>query len=297
MNPSIFSTILAKLLVNFYVVWHGKLHLKGAGRLISRYAPRIDALQKYPLSLPNGNTVHIDLQELSGFGWLNTSLGEITQEEGLIRAIVRNLDKDSVFWDVGANAGIVSYLVAERIRARQHHYFEPNPVIFPWASAALEGESNLTGHNFALSDRAGKSHLHVPLKRSAYASLGTGSREDGVEMFEIATVTGDELVYDKGYDAPDIVKIDTEGHEILVLAGMSRIITEHSPIIFFEHIVLTDEDIANILPENYEISTVANADGAILFGFDRHAGHNSVMIPKGKAVPRQNADTGSGVEI
>jgi hypothetical protein len=139
MNPSIFSTTFAKLLVNFYVVWHGKLHLKGAGRLISHYAPRIDALQKYPLSLPNGNTVHIDLQELSGFGWLNTSLGEPTQEEGLICAILRHLNADSVFWDVGANAGIVSYLVADRTRVREHHYFEPNPMIFPWANAALGG--------------------------------------------------------------------------------------------------------------------------------------------------------------
>lgn len=30
---------------------------------------------------------------------------------------------------------------------------------------------------------------------------------------------------------------------------------------------------------NYGISTVANANGAILSGFDRHAGHNSVMFP------------------
>jgi hypothetical protein len=98
-------------------------------------------------------------------------------------------------------------------------------------------------------------------------------------MFEIATVTGDELVYDQGYNAPDVVKIDTEGHETHVLAGMTRIISEHRPIIFFEHIGITDNDVARLTPPGYLIKTIKNDDGSLTAAFERGAGHNSVLIP------------------
>lgn len=272
------SLILAHGVVSFYRIWHGALHLKGAGWLLSRLASSLSGLQAYPLRLKNGNTAMVDFRELSAFGWLNTMLGDDSQEDRLIEVIASHLNEQSIFWDIGANAGILSSELARRIKPAELHYFEPNPRIYPWAESALNHLPQAHGYQIAVSSEQGSATLHIPSNRSAYGSLEGGDGSDTTEVV-VPTVPGDTLVYEQGLSAPDIVKIDTEGHEVEVLAGMSRLVREHRPVIFFEHIELSNKQIESICPEGYRIGTICDTSGEILPGFDRHAGHNSVLLP------------------
>ena len=278
MKPTLLSLFTAHLIVGFYRFWHGVLHIKGAGRLINHLAPKVCGLQAYPLCLPNGRIANVDFRELSAFGWLNTILKDHNQEDKLIVAISRSLTTQSVFWDIGANAGILSSEIASRVIAKEHHFFEPNPRIYPWAQKALEHLPNAHGHPDAISIKSGTATLSIPRNRSAYGSLEAGQKGEA-DQVEVATVTGDELVYARRFAVPHVIKIDTEGHEVDVLAGMSRLIAEHQPLIFFEHIELNDDQIQALLPEKYKLGTLCDQTGEILEVFDRSKGHNSVLTP------------------
>lgn len=268
--------MLSKLIINFYCFWHGKMKFKGAGRIINLCAPWLDELQHYPFCLPNGKFTKLDFREQSAFFWLNAVLNDKHQEDSLISAICQYLQNGQVFWDVGANAGILSYEIANRITTREHHYFEPNPKVLAWVSDALSHLENTTGHQIALSNEIGKATFFIPRKGSAYGSLENA--QDSSEL-EVIKTTGDSLVFDRGMLPPDIIKIDTEGHEVQVIAGMTRIISEFHPVIFFEHIGITDDDVIRLTPPGYLIKTIKNDDGSLTAAFERGAGHNSVLIP------------------
>jgi FkbM family methyltransferase len=230
------------------------------------------------LRLPNGAVAEVDFRELSALGWLNTMLGDDYQERPMIAAICRHLHAGSVFWDIGSNAGIVSYEISHLAKYREHHYFEPNPKIYPWVEAALSHLDHATGHKVALSGENGSATFYVPRKGSAFGSLEGGGDADREEI-QVSKRTCDSLVFEDGLLPPSVIKIDTEGHEIQVLAGMKRIIELHRPVIFFEHIEISDEEIRSLVPAGYSLKTVSNSKGGLTDSFEREAGHNSVLLP------------------
>jgi FkbM family methyltransferase len=268
--------MLSHCIIIFYKLWHGRLGLKGAGRLINIFSPMLVGLQRYPFRLPNGNVIDLDFREQSAFFWLNAMLGDKHQEDPLIRAICRVFRDGQVFWDVGANAGILSHEISRRVSAREHHYFEPNPKVFPWVSAALAHLKHSTGHQLALSNDRGTATFYVPRKGSAYGSLEHAG--DACEI-KVVKTTGDSLVFGEGMLPPDIIKIDTEGHEVDVLCGMKQLISTYRPIIFFEHIGISDDQVHSLIPPGYLLQTVSDLDGTLTESFCRSAGHNSVLIP------------------
>lgn len=272
------NELISKWIIGFYKIWHGRFHQRGAGKLINCMAPRLSGLQRFPLRMPNGTLVEVDFRELSAFGWLNTMLGEEYQETPLITSLCKYLEPDSVFWDIGANAGVLSYKVSDLVKLHEHHYFEPNPKLYKWATAALSHLKNVKGHQTALSDQSGDTTLYIPVNRSAFGSLNKAENTE-VEEIHVKMATGDSLVFEQGLRPPDVMKIDTEGHEVEVLKGMTRLLQMYRPIIFFEHIEITDLQIESILPTGYEVRTVSNSTGELTSNFERSAGHNSVFLP------------------
>ena len=89
----------------------------------------------------------------------------------------------------------------------------------------------------------------------------------------------DDLIFGKGFLPPTIIKIDTEGHEPSVLRGMSGLIAKYRPVIFFEHISMSDEQVQACIPPGYGVYSVSDSNGATSPGFNRQKGHNSALIP------------------
>ncbi len=101
-----------------------------------------------------------------------------------------------------------------------------------------------------------------------------------ISLIPIECQSGDQLVKDNTLTVPQIIKIDTEGHEIYVLKGLREVMKRANPIIFFEHISLTDDEVFSLIPEGYNIYSVSDEDGSLTLGFDRAVGHNSVLKPR-----------------
>ncbi len=143
------------------------------------------------------------------------------EEEFLVEEVLGAVEPGDVVWDVGANVGVYSCLVAEvlgdggRVVA-----IEPEG----GNAAKLRRNADLNGSSVevvevALSDGegAGSMDSSVPLMRSGGFKVSEG--EGDVEL-----VTGDSLVR-RGFPVPNVVKMDIEGHELRALRGMEGVLS------------------------------------------------------------------------
>jgi FkbM family methyltransferase len=139
----------------------------------------------------------------------------------------RIVPDDGVFFDIGANWGPFALLIASRPSfAGRVVAFEPIARV----RADLESvvtQSGLAGRiavrGEALSDRAGLGAMRYGL-HSALATLDVGAGA-GVTVARL-----DDL----DLPAPQVVKIDVEGHEAAVLEGARTTLARHRPMIVLE---------------------------------------------------------------
>lgn len=135
--------------------------------------------------------------------------------------------------DVGANVGrwSAAMLAAARYAGRLDdldlHAFEPSSDTFALLSTALSGQSaNLL--RVALCERSGSAALHVVAPGAGINSLHAPTAPlAGVTTEEVVTTTLDACADHVGLDQIDLVKIDTEGHDMAVLRGAVRLFAEH----------------------------------------------------------------------
>lgn len=135
------------------------------------------------------------------------------------------------FVDVGANWGFYSLFLASRPGfAGRIHAIEPWPPTFADLSTCV-AETGLAGtvtcHNVALSAEEGRAAMGLPDGlQSGLARLSVGTRGDP----EVDLKPLDAL--DVG--APDVIKIDVEGHEAAAIAGARSVLERHRPHVIFE---------------------------------------------------------------
>lgn len=148
----------------------------------------------------------------------------------------RLVDPGAVVVDVGANWGYFTLLAAERAgRNGRVFALEPNPALFERlrANVVHNGFGNVICLAVAAADQPGEmpfidggSINNSGLSRFAAAAEPTD--------FVASTVQLDALLDDAAVDRVRLVKIDVEGAESEVLAGMQRGITRRR----YEHVLL-----------------------------------------------------------
>lgn len=152
----------------------------------------------------------------------------------VFRAANAMLDEGGVFYDVGANVGYMTVEVAH-LRCRdavQVYAFEPHPRL----AEAIRGAVGLNGlDNISLTEAAvGDSAGVVAFTQRGNSFIGSVAVGGSPATYSVVAVTLDEMVYERGYQPPDVVKIDVEGYEYAVLSGARRVLAEHQPAVIFE---------------------------------------------------------------
>jgi FkbM family methyltransferase len=201
-------------------------------------------------TLPNGNTVHC----LNPYE-IEFSVHEIFNDDLTRHGL--DLPKDGVYFDVGANIGLFALYLNDRCPDASIYSYEPIPAVFEALQRNLAGLSGnchairlglgatpgmvefdyypgITG--LSTCNRAAGQVLSQGLKNIL---LGEGNSEDVREIrdrqhydpelvAQLLTPTrvqcpierlSDQLAA-KGHDSVDLLKIDTEGSEEAVLAGL-----------------------------------------------------------------------------
>lgn len=141
-------------------------------------------------------------------------------------AVVESLVRDGdVVVDAGADTGVFTLRLAQLVGpSGRVHAFEPNPARRPDLEEIAAARGNVVLHEAALSDRAGRARLHIPVRGSGpIGALGSMASRDDERclVVEVACATLDEAL---GEDLPRVafVKCDVEGHELAVLRGARR---------------------------------------------------------------------------
>jgi FkbM family methyltransferase len=138
--------------------------------------------------------------------------------------------------DIGANIGWFALWFASHCAGARVHAFEPVPrnVEFLARNVARNAlEHRISVHSLGLSERAGTHEFFVYPTGSTNASmLNVAAVADPVRV--VAAVERlDDWAARTGV-APDCIKCDVEGAELLVFRGGERVLREHRPVVFAE---------------------------------------------------------------
>jgi FkbM family methyltransferase len=152
---------------------------------------------------------------------------------------------DDTVWDVGANIGIYAVLLGRAAHRGHVVSFEPVPETRQRlvGNVARNGLTNVTIEPFALSDHEGEAHMavHPDAHGCDYIDLG----HDGgaaraaagtavMEAIDVSTTTGAAYAERSPHGAPDVIKVDIEGHEPEFLEGAWPIIAGRRPTLMME---------------------------------------------------------------
>lgn len=179
-----------------------------------------------------GMRLKLDLQAEKDH-WLGTYEPEVQA------TLLRWVRPGQVVYDLGANLGYLTLLVAREVGAAGRVFaFEPVP-------ANLE---RLREH-LAINDLASRVEVVAgavaarsgPIRFLTGPSPGTGRTRGSygrqfvdTESFTTTGIALDDFVYARGQPTPDLVKMDIEGGEGPALAGMERVLREARPIVLVE---------------------------------------------------------------
>ncbi len=193
---------------------------------------------------PGLTTVEVAAGGLAGFR-LSLDLGSEkdywlgTYEPQLQAAIEELVRPVMVAYDVGANIGYISLLLARAVGERgQVHAFEALPANLARLRANLE--LNPAGARVQVVDAAvvegarRVSFLVGPSGGMGKAEGSAGRTEGHRDALEIPGISLDDFIYRDGNQPPQVIKMDIEGGEVLALPGMRRTLSEASPLILLE---------------------------------------------------------------
>jgi FkbM family methyltransferase len=149
--------------------------------------------------------------------------------------MVDNLRAESVAYDLGANYGIHTLLMARRISGSGHVYaFEPAPAICAElrCNVALNAFSNVSVFQLAAAAETSRR----PFVSGAHGGAGhlISPSDSQIDSHIVDTVSLDHFVYSQGNRPPAFIKIDVEGAESQVLAGAVRVLREAKPTMLVE---------------------------------------------------------------
>lgn len=127
-----------------------------------------------------------------------------------------------VVWDVGANIGHYSRLFADRVGERGAVFaFEPSRVNVTRLSQNCEDRPNVHVLAFGLSDKSERVNFVEGDDPDNTTFRVATSGDPSGQVTKVELYAGDAVIASGTAQAPNLVKIDVEGHELSVLTGLT----------------------------------------------------------------------------
>ena len=156
--------------------------------------------------------------------------------EELVSAVTPYLNQDSIIFDVGANVGYFSFMLAKKIDFNGSIYlFEPLPNLAKLCEETFQGTSYETKvFNYGLSNEDSEQDIFVSSNGNiGWNTLVQSKASEDMEKVRIQLKEFENCQLDA---IPTFIKIDVEGAEYLVLRGMLDSFKKwaHLPVILCE---------------------------------------------------------------
>ncbi len=168
-------------------------------------------------------------------------------EVGVQETFVRVLRPGATVWDVGAHIGFFTALAARCVGpGGRVHAFEPLPANRIRLLETIElNRLGVEVHPTAVAGRAGTRQLYGHSSTSMWSLV----ERTGAQRVEVPCVTLDDLLAERSFGIPALVKIDAEGAELDILRGGLRLVTETSAVLVVEfHDAEVVEEARSLLP-------------------------------------------------
>jgi FkbM family methyltransferase len=165
---------------------------------------------------------------------LSFALG--SYEPHVIQIITRYLRPGLTAYDVGANAGYFTLLMARLVTAAGRVIaFEPDPKNLRTLNLNVSQNhlTNVTVVPKAVSAATGSVEF-ATFGYSLVGHIATAATPADARLVKVDAITLDEYVFGQGHPAPDLIKIDVEGAEHQVMAGAERVFQTARPVIIAE---------------------------------------------------------------
>jgi FkbM family methyltransferase len=235
MNPIMhLATLVARILPQPIKQWLYKIHplanwLRSG---LNKAAPQgLTEIQVAAGEL-SGMKLLLDLQTKKDY-WLGT------YEPELQNAARDFVQPGMVIFDVGANIGYISLLMA-RLSGENGQVFSfealPNNLLRLQKNIALNHmQSIIKVIPKAVVDSSCPVSFLTHSSNAMGKALGSVGRNEHYEQeIKVAGLTLDDFVFLEGNPAPDLIKMDIEGGEVLAIKGMHRLLKEKHPLLFIE---------------------------------------------------------------
>ncbi len=189
-----------------------------------------------------------------------------------IRLLCNLLDKDSTLLDIGAHYGAYS-LVAAKLCGSKVIALEPVDENFDLLTSNISVNKlnkNISAYKIAASDKEGMSEFNIPWASDSAGfykhPLAETIKKQKVTMSRVDKIVGNIKI--------DLIKIDTEGHELHVLNGLKETLKRNPKIILLieanpaclKNAGSTVKDLLNMLVKDFDKEVyVVNEDRFMFF--------------------------------
>lgn len=192
-----------------------------------------------------------------------------------LRALYRQfVSSGDLVFDLGAHVG--DRTVAFAALGATVVAVEPNPDMMRWLGRLVRPKERVVFLSEAVGRRPGKAELALSYRTPTVSSLASGWRQTlqrqasgfrdirWEQTITVSVTTLDEMI--GRYGVPNFCKIDVEGFEVEVLAGL----TEPIPALSFEFVSGTLDQVALCLDElerlgDYEFNAIAGEERRFLW--------------------------------
>jgi|APGre2960657404_1045060.scaffolds.fasta_scaffold16100_4 FkbM family methyltransferase len=150
------------------------------------------------------------------------------------------LNEGDVFVDVGANTGLFTKMVLDRVGNEflsKVILFEPIPYLFDECKNKFANNENIILNELALSDTEYETTILASKNNLGYNKIYTEGMEiHSHEKYTINCVTFSDWAFKNKIEKVNFVKVDAEGHDVNVIRGMFEWMrdTNQRPYILFE---------------------------------------------------------------
>lgn len=164
----------------------------------------------------------------------------IAKGDDMVEALIKSGTEGDVLLDVGASVGFTALAFAVNVSESSVDAIEPHPEVCEYLDRNVELNSldhQININNVAASDEDGTATLHVSANRGNSSLYGNSLHDElnyEVNQVEVTKRRIDTLLEEGVIQAPDVIKIDVEGHGLSVLRGAERTIREYRPTIIPE---------------------------------------------------------------
>lgn len=183
----------------------------------------------------NGYKMKLDLNSHMDKGIFFSGLLGEPIENNLFTFLSKHLEKDSVFFDIGANSGYFSVLASSIATNGVIHAFEPVKKTYNFfkKTIGLNQIENIKLNNTCVGDKKGLVSFYVD-ESSDVSSLNKTSYQKKTKLAKCRMVRLVDYCRENNIKKIDIMKVDTEGAEKDILFNSKKILLKYRPILIVE---------------------------------------------------------------